>query len=321
MRIQKRGRHLTAWLLSLVLCLAVMLPLMTASAASGPDLSALCSLTVTTNEEYAEFLEQTVPMRLYRVADVNENGSYTAVEGFTELELGSFRIDSTAQEISELTEHAEQAVENGNLTTSLQMDMIEGTATIDGLSSGLYLLRSETAYADRYEYTTMPVLVQLPTATSGVGALDWIYDAEIRVKQQQTQRLGDLAITKNLESYEPMLGTATFVFQVEATLDGVSVYSNVETLFFDGAGTQTVVVTDIPAGANVTVTEVYSGAAYRCTSAESQTVTMTAGGESVAFTNVYNDSIVTSVGIQNHYSYQEGFGWTPEQITGGGENG
>lgn len=325
MNMQNRRKQITAGLLSLVLCLSIMLPLMTASAAGGPDLGANCSLTVTTNDEYAEFQKLTVPMRLYRVADVRENGSYIPVEGFTGLDLSGFRIDSTAQAISELTDQAEQAVTAGDLTAAYQLQMANGTATISGIPTGLYLLRSETVRTGRYEYTTMPILVQLPAPTSGIGALDWIYDAEIVVKQMQDQRLGDLTISRTLEEYEPLLGTATFVFQVEATVNGESVYSNVETMFFDAAGTQMVTVKQLPAGAEVTVTEVYSGA-YELTTSRSQTVTMAVGGAGVAFTNTYNGSVVTSAGIQNHYAYDgkvngvDSWG-EPQQITGGGENG
>ena len=326
MNTQNRRRQIAVALLSLVLCLSIMLPLMTASAAGGPDLGALCSLTVTTNEEYAEFQELTVPMRLYRVADVNEDGSYTPAEGFAGLDLSDFRIDSTAQAISELTDQVEQAVTAGDLTAAYQLQMANGTAAVSSVPSGLYLLRSETVRTGHYEYTTMPILVQLPTATSGVGALDWIYDADIVVKQLQTQRLADLTISKTLEEYEPLLGTATFVFQVEATVNGESVYSNVETMFFHSAGTQTVTVAQLPAGAEVTVTEVYSGGAYELTTSASQTVTMAVEGAGVAFTNTYNGSIVTSAGIQNHYAYDgkingvDSWG-EPQQITGGGENG
>lgn len=318
MNIQNRGRQLAAGLLTLALCFSIMLTLMTASAAGGPDLGALCSLTVTTNEEYAEFREQKIPMRLYRVADVNGDGSYTPTEGFAGLELSGFRIDSAAQAVAELTDQAEAAVKAGDLTPQYRLQMENGTASIEDVPSGLYLLRSETAYAERYEYTAMPILVQLPEITTGVGEPEWIYDAEIVVKQLQTQRLGDLTISKTLEEYEPALGTATFVFQVEAALDGEIVYSNVETMFFDAAGTRTVTVDRLPVGAELTVQEVYSGAAYKPLGSESWTGSMTADGVSAAFTNTYNGSIVTGAGIQNHYAYQEGFGWTPEQIRGGG---
>ena len=53
----------------------------------------------------------------------------------------------------------------------------------------------------------------------------------------------------------------------------------VVSLVFDGPGTKSVLVEDIPAGTVVTVTEVYSGASYELTTEASQTTTIIAEEE------------------------------------------
>ena len=68
---------------------------------------------------------------------------------------------------------------------------------------------------------------------------------------------------------------------------------------------------DIPAGAEVIVTEIYSGASYTLTSEESKTVTILADGEegapvAVDFSNTYDERLNGGNGVVNHFSYEDG---------------
>lgn len=128
------------------------------------------------------------------------------------------------------------------------------------------------AYTDQHVYTFAPELISLPTKEPDADGIistassgDWIYDSTVYLKPGQHTRYGRLEIVKDLLTYESFSGQseeATFVFQVEAELNGQSVYSDVKTLVFNGAGKDSVVIDKIPVGAKVTVTEVYSGASY-----------------------------------------------------------
>ena len=95
------------------------------------------------------------------------------------------------------------------------------------------------------------------------GTDEWLYDPVIGLKAEREEQYGSLIIEKTLSSYNESLGSVDFVFQVEADKNGEAVRSTVERIRFNGAGTQSVVVDRIPVGAQVTVTEVYSGGGIR----------------------------------------------------------
>ncbi len=133
------------------------------------------------------------------------------------------------------------------------------------------------------------------------------------MKPSQEIRHGSLEIVKTLQSYETR-DPATFVFDVEAVLDGSVVYSNVVSLSFTEAGQKSTLLEGIPVGAEVTVKEVYSGASYKVVSADTQTATIVANEvASVAFTNDYDDRHGGGGAVVNHFanSEDEGWGWTP----------
>lgn len=116
---------------------------------------------------------------------------------------------------------------------------------------------------------------------------------------------------------------------MEAVLHDNVVYSNAVSMTFDGPGIQSELIADkIPVGAQVTVTEVYSGAAYQVAagSAQVQTVTMAnadAGSADFAniasFQNVYDGSGREGAAITNHFEYMddgEGLIWNWTQDPG-----
>ena len=98
---------------------------------------------------------------------------------------------------------------------------------------------------------------------------------------------------------------------------GEKVYSDVVSAVFDTAGTKSILVDKIPAGTEVTVTEIYSGASYELTSAPSQTVIIKASGEGeesvhVTFTNEYNEKLNGGASVVNHFANEDGV-WTVDQ--------
>lgn len=171
-------------------------------------------------------------------------------------------------------------------------------------------------------YTFLPELIALPSkegdedgVISSSNPGDWQTDVRGMLKPQQGPRMGSLDIVKGLDGY--VTGRpATFVFQVEAELDGENVYSNVFAVTFTGAGTQTVEVHDcIPVGATVTVTEVYSGATYTLVSAAEQTaVIQTDEIVSVAFENTPTTSRRNGGSITNTFERTEEGGWAWQPI-------
>lgn len=161
---------------------------------------------------------------------------------------------------------------------------------------------STLALTNAYEYHFEPQLIFLPAknhdAETGLIEApgfetsydwgDWVYDAEIILKPTQKERFGSIVVTKTLTGKDNHY-RATFVFDVEATktkagsTEPVLVYSNVFSLNFDQDGAKSFTVEKIPVGAEVTVTEVYSGSSYILTTDRELTDTLKNSTEPLSF--------------------------------------
>jgi len=207
--------------------------------------------------------------------------------------------------------------------------VIKAGETAKALAPGMYLLIAHgehenyvltdqetgavttTAYSEKFTYSFSPELVTLPMVDADANA--WIYDGVVTLKPQQGTRYGNLEIVKTLNAYqegEP----AYFVFSVEATLGGAVVYSDVVSMTFTAPGQQRVLVEQIPVGAEVTVTEVYSGSCYRLVTDPQQTAVITAEETAgVSFTNTYDGSNKGGKGVTNHFTREtDGWQWSKE---------
>ena len=151
-----------------------------------------------------------------------------------------------------------------------------------------------------------------PTKTGSSDA--WVYyltgNNAVGLKPGRQERKGSLEIIKSLASYNATSGGATFVFNVRVEkLDGTTVTNNVYKIAFDGPGdNKKYVVENLPAGAKVTVTEVYSGANYSLasTSAKDQETFIVADAAvSVNFINEHNGGQNGGSGIVNNF-YKNG---------------
>lgn len=172
------------------------------------------------------------------------------------------------------------------------------------------------ANSQQYTYAFLPQLVSLPTKEAdGNGVIntanpgDWIFEASVNMKPERLDRYGSLEIVKTLSEYETMGGvqeSATFVFEVTGMLDDQVVYSNVESITFTAAGQERVVLDRIPAMAQVTVREVYSGSSYQLTVPGDRTATIAADDVvSVEFENEYDGRRTNGHGIKNQFVYDE----------------
>lgn len=265
-------------------------------------------------------------INLYKVADVTEYGKYTVTasgEGAKDLQaaLSGVNADTKPEEWLEMADQAAALVgldlenevfPNTGIRRETEADK---TVTFTDLDTGLYLVAAEPAESMEYRYTFTPYLLSLPDNRYQTDSQDdtWIYDLTgkymVGLKASREQRYGSLVIEKDLLSYNETLGSTAFVFRIDA-VKGNFHYSDVVSLKFDGPGTaQTLPITDkIPAGASVTVTEVYSGAGYRISGTSVKTIpAITAEDETtVTFANVYDeDSLKGGSSIVNHFPYTE----------------
>lgn len=259
-------------------------------------------------------------MNLYKVADVDVSGNYTATGAFTGLDVSSVRADNNDAAASEWADRAKEAQKmlKESVEPTATVTLAKGIGSKDGLATGLYLVDTPEVVTTNYTYTFTPYLVSLPTNNYYSNGNDtWIYDLTdtnaIGLKPEEHARYGDLKINKTLANHNATTGKkATFVFKIEITPLKGKTETRIESLDFEAAGDSSVTITKIPAGAKVKVTEVYSGASYKLTSVNDQTATIVATDRgstntpaSVSFTNDIDDNMNGGYGVKNNFKLDE----------------
>lgn len=317
----KKKRGLAVVLAVALVLSAFVLP--KAYAASKVVTSTKCSIEI--NVSTLKFKElSTVPVivNLYKVANISELGEYTGTGAFESLDFTDVDDKITAEAWKTKADAAKALVtEDLEKTATITLDA--GTGTASNLDTGLYLIDAQTAESETNKYEFQPYLISLPNNYyNATGNDTWDYNLTgedaIGLKPAKSDLLGDLEIVKTLDAYNETIDGATFVFQVEAvkkdadTGEEKNVYSNVVSMRFKGPGTEKLVIEDIPAGAVVTVTEIYTGASYELTSEASKTETIVADQmKTVTFDNTFNNELKGGNGIVNSFIYDDTNGsWT-----------
>ncbi len=313
-------------------------------------------------DKFGEDLESAkVVVDIYQIAKAvktpYDTYAYDLTNSYQELEL----VDTpTAEDWKSLAQQAARiAFGDGEADTPIRSGVVTADEEVS-LDAGLYLIIargesltsvtdykievSETEESDskiatiansyRYQYIFAPQLVSLPTKTADEDGIintanpsEWYYDLTVNLKPERTARYGALEIVKTLSEYESEEGIespVTCVFEVTGILNGEEVYSEVESITFTKAGQERVVLNQIPALAEVTVQEVYSGAGYELTVPGDRTATIAANEiVSVDFENVYNGQRRGGHGIKNQFVQDENGVWhwhsDPAQDTAGNE--
>lgn len=285
-----------------------------------------CSMTFSLGKDYEDTTinygelgtEATGPVsvQVYRVAEVTPSGQYETLDAYDDLTLGPDVVNAatTAETWEELAQTAKDITEKEGLQPDKTADVIRrGTIQITELPTGMYLVLVADARSEEYLYSFKPALVALPMNYYSASNPDdsWVYDVTVNLKAECTERLADLRIVKNLASYNGKPGDeASFIFQVEAVKnrDGVptKVYSGVVEYRFTGPGSRNdLVIEDLPAGSQVTVTEVYSGAGYRLSEGSSRTYTIdwleADTTAEVSFRNEYDGGMNGGTSVVNHF--------------------
>ena len=313
MKTKKRIKQGSAAALALVLAVPAV-TYQNVQAAVGIDTDRSCSVEFQVDGTFEELRTLDISVDLYKVAEVDSTGDYRVLEGFQGLGLDEIDSETTAQEWEQMAAQAADLIRDQE-TAPVKTAMLEdGAGIAEDLDTGMYLVEAGQAESAEYTYSFTPYLLSLPNNYYSASGNDgWVYDVTTGLKPEQEARYGSIQISKTLDIYQATLGEATFIFSVEAVKpDGQggteNVYSDVVSLVFDGPGTRSVEVGNLPAGAQVTVTEVYSGASYELTTAASQTLTVTADGEegnpaAVSFANTYNGENNGGASVVNHFGY------------------
>lgn len=310
--MKKRVKEGSALLLALALAFTA-LSLPGARAADAVDTNASCSVEFSIGGDYEDLktIEGGVPINLYKVASIDEAGAYKAVQGFESLDLSSVEHDnSSADTWLKRAEEANKLIKDVTPAAAVITDA--GNAVAANLSTGLYLVVAEEVKSTNYIYNFTPYLVSLPNNYYYTGGNDtWVYDLTgtnaVGLKPEQKERFGSLEITKELLNHHVTLGEkATFVFQIDITTLNGNTEARQIALTFDGYGSKSAVIENIPAGADVVVTEIYSGAGYEVVGNDSANTTIVADDTvSVSFQNQHDGTIEGGYGVVNNFKLNE----------------
>lgn len=291
-----------------------------AYAAESVETDRECSLSFAIGGTYEELNETPVTVNLYKVADMTSTGEYTALAGFEDLDLGQIGSDMTAEEWEQKAQSASDIVETAQTQPAAVVTTAGGEGTASGLDTGMYLVEAEAAQSAYYDYTFSPYLISLPNNYYyGTGNDEWVYDVTgNELKPEQEARMGSVEIDKDLLSFNGSgSAQATFVFQIDITTLKGETETRQAAMNFTGAGSESLVIDEIPAGASVTVTEVYSGAGYELaegSSAEQSAQVIADDIVSVTFQNEQDGTPNGGYGVVNHYSIDENGQWQWSQM-------
>lgn len=342
----KRSRRIKrGYALALACILALPgLSLLRTQAAGTINTEAKCSLTVTVegSEYAADFNEMSIPVSVYRVADVDSTGHYTAEAPFSAVDFGSVGSKTTANDWMKLAGQADTIRKSANPKAAGSVTVqkavgstVAAKGTITGLDTGMYLVVPADTYNKDYsvKYTFTPYLTALPnnpyasSGNYGQGPDEWDYNPSIGLKAAGEPQKGKLIITKILTNYNETLGKTSFVFEVTGRdSTGKLVYSNVVSTTHEGPGEQSITLEGLPAGITVTVKEVYSGASYELDGAgqvdafiwsDAAVDAKLGQTASVTFKNKYDGGNRGGYGVTNHFTSDGKNGWTWENPTSG----
>ena len=298
------------------------------------------SFNVACDQELRDDLaEAMADVDVYLVATAYENSeggySFEYAPPFNILEE-QFNLNETMMfgSMSDLTKAVKGMIGDVEPCYRLQDVAVVGGG-IDFDEMGLYLVVLHSADVGEDTYTFNPVLLSMPAMGTSAnfdpddptGGIEWQYSYTVFFKPEKSGRIGRLEIVKKLSGYVEGSPT-TFVFEITGVKDGEIVYSNVEAITFDAPGQRTLLIDDLPVGAEVTVREVYpdpddSGSKYVLTSDSSGIYTIIPkeeegddGPPTAEFTNDYNGGLNTVGGVTNSFApASNGFGYVFEGQT------
>ena len=178
------------------------------------------------------------------------------------------------------------------------------------------------ANAGGYVYSYFPELIALPMRNTDKNmemgdfntssTAQWQYNVTVELKSEQEQEMTSLRIKKEFSTggQTVLTGPTSSVFEIEAKVGDLVVYSNTVEIASNGDGFVELKKV-IPVGAVVTVTEVYAGANYKLPEGDSGGRSFTAEKDAengdvaekntVSFTNNYNGNDIGGDIITNGF--------------------
>ena len=119
-------------------------------------------------------------VRLFRVADVDVRGRYTAVADFAASGVALTGLDSAAQRREAAQTLSDWAKQQALTPLTSQTSGGDGTAVFPGLKAGLYLVETGPLYGTAGVYTFTPLLAAVPVL-NGTGD-GWAEETAVQPK-------------------------------------------------------------------------------------------------------------------------------------------
>ena len=321
------------------------------SFAAGKIEQETSKVTINVDEATVEDIAKsqgTISGHLYKIGEVSQTGQFSSeaidIDAYTKL-AGS--EEAKADEIAEFVDTAKAYVEN-NQVSGIDVELTDGSDSAD-VDNGIYLVSIDDVMSLTKVYQFTSFIIAAPQNNYfSEGATDdaWNYDIVANAKVGTKDRLGDLVIQKDLERFYKVLSAdgkaqpTTAIFKI-VVMDGeTKVYDDVQAVDFNGIGTNSIVIENLPAGSTYTVSEVYAGGSYKVDGESTYTGTIVAGdkvededtvisasrvdgavnvenAELVEFKNDYSGTYNTgSISVTNEFKLEgENYKWT--KIKGG----
>jgi hypothetical protein len=312
--MKKKVREGCALLMAVALVLSAF-SMQRVQAANPIELDKLCSIDFSIAGEYSELQSAAggVVINLYKVASTDASGAFTAAGEFAELDVSALEnSDTSADTWMTRAGEAVKMMDGKTLTPDKTVTTKEGgIARMEEIPVGLYLVVADSVQSPYNTYDFTPYLISLPdNYYYTTGNDDWIYNlTDVSLKPEQTPRYGSIRINKTLVNHHITMGEkTTCIFEVQVKpIDGEA-YTKTITLAFGAEGTNSAVLDQIPAGAGVTVTEVYSGAGYKPSEGIALTQTQEIVADDVVevnFQNEHDGTITGGYGVVNNFTLND----------------
>jgi len=272
-----------------------------------------------------------VTVDVYRIGSAEKDPNYDTynynfnVDPFTDLKSLYTPASMSGAKWQELANEAATKIEGVTPVVS----NVEAGEAITGLENGLYLVVAPPAYSKYYEYTFNPTIVALPTKEplkdeQGNIAVDkdgypliyssqqngeWINNAEIQLKLEYDPLYGSLRIIKQVRNVTGSVEPATFSFHITGKTLEDQPFERYGSVYYTGGPSAETIITHIPAGTEVTVSESYEGARYRLVQGDDEKKTIIADQyanddnpiASAVFVNEPDGTTENGHGIENHF--------------------
>lgn len=153
-----------------------------------------CSITFKIPKAYQSQLQkEEIPVRLYRIADITEQGFYNDVQGYESLKLSEMCGDVTAQQLEEKAAEASKLLkadvwkEQPEVTPEYELLIVNNQVSAEELAQGLYLVCVKATQKGQESYQALPYIISLPCLielenSAGEAVQEWKYDLEVDLK-------------------------------------------------------------------------------------------------------------------------------------------